>query len=355
MIMWLLAIAGVFCCYFVSQNKKNPRKFFLISAGIVIVLIFGSRYFYNGFTDEITYNYLYQGYSGLSFREFIDLMWGERDFGFYLTYWTMSHIIPWSQFPIYFITAAFVAITFRFIYKNTNGTIIPVLLFLAFGIFSFYMAAYRQCFAMCLCILAYEFAKKRGARGIIPYAILMFIAAYMHISSVMFIPVYFLIRIKRNAGGGIVWLLSLLTAALTATGLMTFASEILEDDDLTDMLEFSTLGLVIQVVIMMVPFVLAFFRMYDTKKLAGVQHVLLIFVSIGIVLLLYKYVYYTYERVSYYYSFFVIGAFSNAIDNLNHKRGDKNFVPIIKGVVILLLVFLAVWRIPGEFSFFFLR
>ena len=353
MIMWLLAIAGIFVCYFVSRNKKNPRKFFLISAGIVIVLIFGSRLRMSG--DEGAYIGVYEAYANYSFSEFVDLMWGERDFGFYLTFWTMSHIVPWAQFPIYFITAVFVAVTFRFIYKNTNGTVIPVLVMLSFGIFSFHMAAYRQCFAMCLCILAYEFAKKRGARGIIPYAVLMFIAAYMHISSVIFIPVYFLIRIKRNAGGGIVWLLSLLTAALTATGLMTFASEILEDDDLTDKLEFSTLGLIIQMIIMAVPFILAFLQLYNAKSLSGVQHVLLILVSLGMLFLLFKYVYYTYERISYYYSFFVIGAFSNAIDNLNHKKGEKNFVLPVKVIVILLLATLAIWRIPGDFSFFFLR
>ncbi len=355
MIMWLLAIAGIFVCYFISQKKKNPRKFFLISAGIVIVLIFGSRYFINGFTDEITYNYLYQGYRELSFGEFVDIRLGERDFGFYLTFWAMSHIIPWAQFPIYFITAAFVAVTFRFIYKNTNGTVIPVLVMLAFGIFSFHMAAYRQCFAMCLCILAYEFAKKRGVKGLIPYALLMFVAAFMHISSVIFIPVYFLIRIKRGGGGGIVWIISLASAALAATGIMTFASEILEDDDLVDKLEFSTLGLLIQMVIMAVPFILSLLRLYDTKRLAGVQWVLLILVSLGMVFLLFKYVYFTYERVSYYYSFFVIGAFSNAINNLNEKRGDRNFVLPVKIVVVLLLVFLTVWRIPGDFTFFFLR
>ncbi len=355
MITWLLAIVGVFACYFVSQNKKNPRKFFLISAGIVIVLILGSRYFINGFTDEVTYNYLYQGYSKLSFKELTNLMWGERDFGFYLFYWTMSHIIPWSQFPIYFITAAFISVTFRFIYKNTNGTIIPVLVMLAFGIFSFHMAAYRQCFAMCLCILAYEFAKKRGVRGIIPYAILMFIATQMHISAIIFIPVYFLIRIKRGSGGGVVWVISLIATALAATGIMTFASEILESEGMLDTLEFSTTGLLLQVFIMAVPLIFAFLRLYSMGRLDGVQWVLLILTSLGILFLLFKYVYFTYERISYYYSFFVIGAFSNAIDNLNHKKGDKDFVLPAKVVVTLLLVLLAIWRMPSNLDFFFLR
>lgn len=353
MIMWLLAIAGVFACYFISEKKKNPRKFFLISAGIVIVLIFGSRYFVNGFTDESAYNYVYQGYSNLSFSDFINLMWGERDFGFYLTYWLMSHIVPWSQFPIYFITALFVFATFRFIYKNTNGTLIPVMTMFGFGIFSFYMAAYRQCFAMCLCIFAFEFAKKKGLRGLLPYAALMLLASTMHISSIIFIPVYFLVRIKNNGVGYAMWAGAIVTILLASTAIMTFASELLEDDDLIDRLEFSSTGLLIQMIIMAVPFVVAFFRLSALGDRARLQYTLMVLVSAGMMFLGFKFVFYTYERISYYYSFFVIGAFSNAICNLNHKKGEKNFVMPIQIVVVLLLFALTIVRIPGDFTFFF--
>ena len=352
MIMWLLAIVGTFACYFISEKQKNPRKFFLISAGIIIVLIFGSRYFINGFTDEITYNYLYQAYSGISFSELLELQWGERDFGFYLVYWFMSHIVPWAQFPIYFITALFVFATFRFIYKNTNGTLIPVLTMFAFGIFSFYMAAYRQCFAMCLCIFAFEFAKKKGWRGLIPYAALMFLAYTVHISSIIFIPVYFLIRIKNDGAGYAMWAGALVTILLASTAIMTFASEILEDDDLIDRLDFSTTGLIIQMFIMAVPLVVAFLKLSRLGGMERLQYSLLLLVSAGMMFLGFKFVFYTYERISYYYSFFVIGAFSNAICNLNYKKGEKNFVMPIQMVVVLLLFALTFVRMPGEFIFF---
>ena len=62
--------------------------------------------------------------------------------------------------------------------------------------------------------------------------------------------------------------------------------------------------------------------------------------------------YYTYERISYYYSFFAIGAFSNAIVNLKHRKGEKNFVLPIQMIVVVLFVALTIWRIPGDFKFF---
>ena len=136
---------------------------------------------------------------------------------------------------------------------------------------------------------------------------------------------------------------------------MAFASDVLEDDDLLDRLKFSTTGLVIQMLIMAVPFVLALLGLTRMGRLAGVQHALLILVSLGMLFLAFKYVYFAYERVSYYYSFFIIGAFSNAITGLNHKQGEKNFVLPVQIIVVLLLVVLTLWRIPGDFDFFFLR
>ena len=352
MTMWLLGIAALFVCYFLSINTKNPRKIFFISAGILLVLIWGSRYFINDFTDEITYNYLYTGYTNRSFSSLMEEHLGERDFGFYLVYWCMANVIPWSQFPIYFITAAFIAVTFRFIYKNTDGTLIPALLMFSFGTFSFYMAAYRQCFAMCICLCAFECAKKRGLRGLIPYALLMTAAVFMHISAIIFIPVYFILRIKYSGGGNVVWLLAAIGVMAAASAIMTFASEWLEEDGLLDRMEFSTTGLVIQMLIMAVPIVIYVLSLSSYGRLAGVQHVILILTSIGMLFLAFKFMYYTYERVSYYYSFFVIGAFSNAITGLKESKSGLRYKAPLLVAVVLLLVALAYIRMPTDTRFF---
>ena len=352
MLIWLLTLAGIFICYFISEKRKNPRKFFLISAGIVIVLVLGSRYFINGFTDEITYNYLYQTYSEMGFSEFVSSRWGERDFGFYLTYWCMAQIIPWAQFPIYFITALFTAVTFRFIYKNTNATLIPVILMFAFGTFSFHMAAYRQCFAMCICIIAFEVAKKRGLGWLLLYAALMYIAASMHISSVFFIPVYFLVRIDTTEKGLLEWLGSIVAISLGAGALLRYASDLLGKDGYLDTMEFSATGLIIQVFIMIVPLVMAFLKLVDLRELSRLQHSLLILTSIGILFLGMKFVYYAYERVSYYYSFFVIASFSNASMNIHHKKGETNFVLPLQLAIVGLLLILSFLRMPTNIEFF---
>ena len=352
MTMWLLGMAALFVCYFLSVNTKNPRKTFFVTAGILLVLIWGSRYFINSFTDEISYNYLYGGYTDLPFSMLLEIQYGERDFGFYLVYWCMANVIPWSQFPIYFITAAFIGVTFRFAYKNTEGTLIPALLMFSFGTFAFYMAAYRQCFAMCICLCAFECAKKRGLRGLIPYALLMTAAVFMHISAIIFIPVYFILRIRYSGGGNVVWLLAAIGIMLSASAIMTFASEWLEEDGMLDRMEFSATGLMIQMVLMAVPIVIYVLSLSSYGRLAGVQHAILILTSIGMLFLAFKFMYYTYERVSYYYSFFVIGAFSNAITGLKESKGRLKYKAPLVLAVVLLLAALAYVRMPNNTIFF---
>ena len=69
----------------------------------------------------------------------------------------------------------------------------------------------------------------------------------------------------------------------------------------------------------------------------------------------FKFMYYTYERVSYYYSFFVIGAFSNAISGIKEKRGGIKYKEPIIIVAVLLLVALAYIRVPTNTLFFWQR
>ena len=144
-----LTLCSVLVSYVISFNFKDKKKAFLLLAGILITFILGSRYFINGFTDEITYNYLYEGYIDWSFERLRATISDDRDWGFTLFYWCMAKIVPWRQFPIYFITAFFVYSSFRFIYYNSDDPLLSVLLIFAFGIFSFCMAGYRQCFALC--------------------------------------------------------------------------------------------------------------------------------------------------------------------------------------------------------------
>ena len=262
MIMWTLTIVGILGCYFGTKKSKNSRKTFLLLAGIIIVLLMGSRYFINGFTDEITYNYKYQGYRNFSFEKLKHELDENRDWGFSLFYWSLAKIFPWEQFPIYFITAFFITASFRFIYYNLEEPLIPVLLILSFDVFTFYMAAYRQCFAMCFCLFAFEFAKKKK---FFSYILLCLIAVSMHVSAYIFIPVYWLIKIKGNASWKI-WAFVAIGMIFVAKALMEYVAKFYEREDYVTTKEFSRLGFFIQILIMIVPIILNIFGLCKKEK-----------------------------------------------------------------------------------------
>lgn len=354
MLFWLVVILGiVFIYYFVIKKYDRSEKDFLIMAAIWIIAILGSRYFWNGFTDEVTYNFEYVEYSRKSFDDLLAARWGERDFGFYLVYWAMSQVVPWNQFPIYFITALFTFASFRFIYKNSDYPLISVLLLFVIPGFAFYMAAYRQCFATCFCLFAFEYAKRKK---FVPYALLVAIACTMHISAVIFIPVYWLIRLKNNRTGIIVWLLTLIGTWFAENAMMIYASDVV-GRDYTQAQEFSLLGFGIQLIIMLAPFILDIFNISawrDDEKDKRFRTWILL--SFGILFYFSKLYNYSFERVSYYYSFFAIVALANSCARVARGTGDSlRLNRIVPAVVIILLILLIAWRSPKDLTFFFLK
>lgn len=343
--MWSLTIISVLAGYWISKKYHNQKKVFLWLAGIAIVLIMGSRYFINGFTDEITYNYEYEGYSKISFESLKRKLSDDRDWGFTLFYWTLSKIFPWRQFPIYFITAFFVIASFRFVYHNVEEPLVAVLLILSFNIFSFYMAGYRQCFAMCFCLFAFEFAKKKK---FLPYLIMWLIAISMHISAYIFLPVYWLMRIKLNRAWRY-WFIAVSAMMILSRFLMTYAAEIFNRGGYTEKLEFSFVGFLIQIIIMSVPIILNIFGLCE-KDCSNDSIIWL--TVIGLIFYISKMVYYSYERLSYYYTFFTVAAFSQSISSLRKKNEYDKTAGNIKIISCMLLIVLAFWRIPSGLDFF---
>ncbi len=343
----VLLFVAIFVCYTISRRYENSKKIFLITLGVVVVAIFGSRYFINDYPDEGTYNYLYVSFSGKNWGEFYNSYNDIRDFGFYLAYWLMSQIIPWSQFPIYFITAICVFSFFRFIYNNSDDELLSVVLFFSFGIFSFYMAAYRQTFAMCVTLFAFEKAKKRKLFG---FAVLSAIAISMHISSMAFLPIYYIMGISRDKYSTWKRIGILAGIALLCGPVIQFFAGESGKDSYTDRLDFSLVGFAIQIIIMLAPFVLNVFKKNSNKDIDQFVFATDTVLLSGLVMYVFKLMYYSFERISYYYTFSIVSVFPSSVERLDNNSQSKK---LIKFVAIILLAGLYFWRSQGSSLKFF--
>jgi hypothetical protein len=207
------------------------------------------------------------------------------------------------------------------------------------------MAGYRQCFSMCFCLFAFEFAKKNK---FVPFLLLWLIAISMHISAYIFFPVYWLIKIKGTASWKI-WILVVVAMMFLSRLLMEYAAEIFEREDYIERKEFSLMGFLVQVMIMAVPLIFTIFGVCEKK---GKNDALLWLMIIGLIFYLSKFVYFSFERLSYYYTFFTIGAFSQSVSSLRQKDEYDKTRSNIKGIICVTLIALAFLRMPIGLNFF---
>jgi len=344
MLIYILMLAGIFPLYEISYKFKNPKKFFLIFSAIWIIAVFGSRYYINDFTDEITYNELYRTFSGMSCGELKE-GYGTLEFGFYLLYWCFSKLISWPQFAIYFITAVCVSSFFYFIYKCCEDALLGVLIFMAMGTLSFYMAAYRQCFAMCLCLFALQFAINKK---FIWFMIFCALAFTMHKTALLFLPIYWIIKIKSDMRGILINIGLIITVLCTSDVIMSWAGELFEKNYPQNE-PFSFLGFFIQIAIMCLPFIfdLTALSQYDQMQ-SKKQHSYKVILSIGLSYYLLRTNYLAFERISYYYSFAVIPALSGSVISIKNEKSRK----IIYLAAILLCVALFLWHAQSGLDFF---
>lgn len=351
MIVEILTLIGIFLSYVLSIRFQNKKKVFLIMSGICIVLIMGSRYFISGFTDESTYNYLYQRYTQIDFQEFRRLQGGKIEFGFYFLYWCLARLFTWPQFGVYFITAICVVSFFRYIYRNSDDPFFAVMIFLAFDVFSFYMAAYRQCFAMCLCLFALEYAQKKKFWK---YILLCLLAFFMHKSALVFLPVYFLMQLKPNMQGKLANVAIVMTVGIGGPTLLAFASQLFARDDYLQVINSSMLGYSIQIIIMLIPFVMDLLRSCDWSDEERIQQFRnKVLLSLGLTFYILKKFYWPLERTSYFYSFAVISALSNCIYHFGFSMNDKKLRSVIRALAIVIFIVLFLWRQSPRHLIFF--
>jgi len=350
----ILTFAGIFIIYFIAAVRKNPdgKKKFLIMCGIWIVVIMGSRWCNSGFGDEVRYNYLYERFTNMPFYDFWPRYKSGKDIGFYFLYWLTAQVFPSNQIPIYLITGICVFSFFRFYYRNSEDPLVSVLLFFAFGMFSFYMAGYRQCCAMCVCLFALEAAKEKK---IYKYVLLLLLAFLLHRSSIIFVPVYFIMQFSRSTGGKAkVLLCSVLVLLFAAPLLEWFSGSVSEESYTSFAYSSSVIGFLINIVIMAVPVAFTFFPLCEFDPAKRSNQVRLVYILIiGAIYFCLRNTYWVFERVSYYYTFAVAAAYGNITESLVRNEKTQKFGVIMRvASIILLLALYFTVRVNTEVVFF---
>ena len=224
----LVAIMPLLVAFFypkVNDFPKRKRKY-LILCGIVLVLFIGLRSRYVGSEDSANYYRMMQrAISSESWSEYYSSDFVESGFQFFL--YVLSRVFKTPQIMFVVTAVIFVSCVFYCIYKNSENVVLSTIMYITLGIMQFELQGMRQAIAMSICMVAFEFVKKKK---LIPFALLMTLALQFHRTSIAFILIYFIALMPYRWWSMLLLVLGSSVVFAYTDSLMIFANDLFETD-----------------------------------------------------------------------------------------------------------------------------
>jgi transmembrane protein EpsG len=184
-----------------TNSDVNRKKYIKIIA-VILILQSGLRNVAVG-SDTYAYYTYFEEIKTTSweavFQNFITVyQLGEGKDAGYLLFEKITQLFT-SEYQVFLLLIATLFFTAlgNFIYKNTTRLSDAIMAFIIYSVlfYSFFsITGHRQTIATALILFSFEFIKKKR---IIPFLLLIFIAFFLHKSSIIYIPFYFICRIKQ--------------------------------------------------------------------------------------------------------------------------------------------------------------
>ena len=344
-ILLILPAWVIFLNFLLKPKNKDSKnaKMFMTLCSLGIILIVGLRSPYVGSADTRIY---YQSFETAmrmdNIRSFFNVVGIKGDIsllsevGFYFCEWILARIMPNAQLFLLLTSAVIVLCTAKFIWDNSENFAISWLIFICLGSMTFAMNGMRQALAMSICLLSYNFARKKK---LIPFLLIVFIAVLFHKSAMFFAIVYLLKNVKLNIRS--VVLVSAIIAVFlnyANTVALLYDSVTGEDYIEAESVEGGGLTVILIYLFAIILTVLVSKRLRSSEIFAP-----LCFVIIGLSIYVCRFFsIQIYERMSYYLFYFVILLIPAAFSELsNRNRG------IMKMFFVIFSLALYIYRIRG--------
>ena len=339
MIVWLLLVFYLILLKLLMGNltDKERQKQYLIFTGIAIVLVMGLRYprYEMVYDLEGYYNY-YRNIDSIPWDDIFD--YSRFEPGYALLNKILVTIVPWNQFIIIFEAAFCVYSVFRFIYKNSEYPFYAAMFYVTLGTMSFQLTAFRQSFAIGICLMSVEYVKNRKP---FKFMLSVLIAMSFHKTALVFAPFYFLGNKKLR----IMSLVLMLSGVYFADVVTEFGNELL-DMNYSGYVGNKYGGLV---PILMYSITIAISLLYY-KKLKKQAPLNMLIIGLGIYLM--RYTTLALERISFFYTSGVIIALPDAI----YSEPDARLRACFKLLSVILAIVLFIYRLQtsewADYRFF---
>lgn len=349
MILPLLILSYGPLCSYVGKKKFNIQIYMFLCC-ISIIFFAGMRSPYFGSPDTEAYTRFFDNQKNVSFNSLIKL-WSmspidfmQKEGGFQLFMWGCAQIFNNSQIFILLTSAIMTLCVARFISTQSDDVTLSWLTYVCLGLMTFNMNGLRQGLAMSICLISYEFAKRRK---LLPFLLIVLLAMTFHRSSIIYLLVYPLCNYKPSFVSNIVLSSGVVFFFLFSSQLANLYNQTMGKDYEMESFESGGVVVVLTYAMVLLLSVLYVFYVKGERKLEIIP--LGILVLVGAFLYISRYLStQIFERMSYYFFYFII----LLLPKLRHVFDIKSQV-IYRYAVIGLAVGLFFYRVMGDGYAFF--
>ena len=254
MTVHIILIILIFLSYILINSldlsEKTKKQAFLIFVGLLLVLLAALRHQSVG-TDTSDYWHDYEIGRYATFKEAFT-EWGENK-----AYYWLNGIFSNAGLPIQvwfgFLGVASVGPVFYLIYKYAENPLFSVILYLSVGTYAFTLAGLKQALAIALLIFAFiQVINKKT----LAFLILVVLATFFHQTSIVFLVVYPLAKIKSLKIQTLIYSLMTLLAFFNAIPIIRVVLELLDNEHyegyLNEGAQYSLVSFFIQLLMLLV-------------------------------------------------------------------------------------------------------
>lgn len=337
--LYYLGIAAFELVLYFLYNTAVPKykKWIFILGCVGLWLFLGLRSDTTG-SDTIGYMRRFQNIAETTWEEIPSTT--NRDYGFY--YFTkLIRCITDSNIAFKLITA-FISLVgvFDLCWRNTKRPLLALYFYVTIGNLFFILTGMRQAMAMSLCLLSMKFIQKRK---IIPFAILVVLAAQFHHSAYIFLPMYFLGTRRVDTKNMLITIVVTLLAYFSYENLLMLANDILDYHCGVEKIDNGGIFFTILLIILILALSTKSRWMKEVKER--------VIMNTGImcgVIWIFRLVGRTAERPSMYFLNAIPVIFCESLDSIENK---ENRVLIELGAIVLTFAFFA-YRAAGQYYAF---
>lgn len=189
----MIAYLGLIILLIIGNQLINEKKGKVVYTTLLLILFMGLRNPLSSGSDTIGYYRLFTEIGSMDLSEIIESSRMEHGFLIYMKACAM--FIKNAQW-FFVLSATFMFIPLGIvIYRYSTSVLQSALMFVGFSFFSFYTTGFRQTLAISICFLAFLCIENRKC---FKFILLVLLAMTFHKSAIVFLPAYWISRLKSN-------------------------------------------------------------------------------------------------------------------------------------------------------------